>query len=457
MAIISPYNSFVQFDQELIDCKGAPTQVALPVYNNLSIKYQFSTDELLPTDTIFKAAVCSEDCEIIDNPNYEVVPLCTRFKFMTSIGGLTAAEFPLLVGNYAPSGGQPQIPEGLYTLERFLQAINDYYETDLPALDFNTCCDDEYPEISGIVVFLNATGSARNVSLNEYYGSGYVNYPPTPIADLIPAGQCFRYCILDEADEPVGCSNLFYREVTECKTTVFTYWNEENAYGFKYITYDDNGTTRMTENTIRLKVNFSRPDFNVEENVYRQPNGFQQRISTVISKEWLARTSWLSPEQHERLLIALKHDYVSIYNSERGINYRMTQIGDYEINYPDVDSPTAPAEFRINDYQQNNVNNNCGFNCGVEFVDNCESDGGDVVIPCPEKYGVEFTGNDGVMEPGNEVYQDDNFIGKEAEVFREGLYQYATGANNVIFNPATGEFTFTPVVEINERISIWEV
>lgn len=457
MAIISPYNSFVQFNPDVLDCKGHSTQVSLPIYNNLSIKFQFGVDELLPTGTVFKAAVCDEDCNLIDNPDYEVVPLCTRFKLMTSIGELTPAEFPLLVGNYAPSGDQPQIPEGLYTMDQFLDAINEFYETDLPGYDFYYCCESEFPTISGIVVFLNGTGQARSVSLQQFYGSGYVNYPTTPISGIVGPGQCFRYAILDDTNEILACSNLFYREDTECKTTLFTYWNEENAYGFKYITYDDNGTTRMTENSIRLSVNFSQPDFNVEENVYRQPNGFQQRISTIISKEWLARTSWLSPEQHERLLVALKHDYLWVFNSEREIDYRMTQIGDYEVNYPEVDNPTAPAEFRINDYQQNNVNNNCGFNCGVEFVGNCDSDGGQVVIPCPEKYGIEFTGNDGVMTEGNTVYQNDNFIGKDAEVFREGLYQYPTGPNNVVFDPLIGEFTFTPAVDINERIAIWEV
>lgn len=454
MAITSPYNSFVQFGQELLDCKGDPTLVALPVYGNLSIKFQFTTDDLLPTNTVFKAAVCSEDCETIDNPDYEVIPLCSRFRIMTSDGPLTNDEFPLLVGNYAPEPGQPQIPEGLYTKEEFIQALADGYEVELPGLDFFTCCGDEYPTISGIVVFFNGGGIAKEVFMEEYYGGGYVDYPATDIDGLIDPGQCFRYCILDSDDEILACSNLFYREVTECKTTVITYWNEENAFGLRYVTYQDGGDTKMTENKIRLKLNLSRPDFNVEENIYRQPSGFQQRISTIISKEWLARTSWMDQAQHERLLVALKHDYVNIYNSERGINYRMTQIGDYEIDWQEVDAPTAPAQFRINDFSQNNTNNNCGFNCGIDFVDDCQGGGGSVIVPCPVKYGVEFTGNDGVMTAGNTVYQDDNLIGKDAEIFREGLYQYSDG---VSFNSTTGEFTFTPAVDINERIAIWEV
>lgn len=454
MAITSPYNSFVQFGQELLDCKGDPTLVALPVYGNLSIKFQFSTDELLPTNTVFKAAVCSEDCETIDNPNYEVIPLCSRFRFVSTERPLESSDFPLLVGNYSPDPGQPQIPEGTYNKDEFLQVIADLYEVEIPSLDFFTCCGDDYPTISGIVVFFNGEGSAEEINLGEYYGGGYVDYPSTDIDGLIDPGQCFRYCILDSEDEVLSCSNLFYREVTECKTTVITYWNEENAFGLRYITYQDGGDTKMTENKIRLKVNLSRPDFNVEENIYRQPSGFQQRISTIISKEWLARTSWMDQAQHERLLVALKHDYVNIYNSERGINYRMTQIGDYEIDWQEVDGPTAPAQFRINDFSQSNTNNNCGFNCGIDFVDDCQGGGGSVIVPCPEKYGVEFTGNDGVMTSGNTVYQDDNLIGKDAEVFREGLYQYSDG---VSFNSTTGEFTFTPAVDINERIAIWEV
>lgn len=375
---------------------------------------------------------------------------------MTQDGPVTDADFPISILNYAPQPGQPQVPEGLYSKSELLAVINETYDTGVPGYDFYSCCEDEYPEISGIVVFLNGEGLARSLNLDKFYGSGYVDYPPTEMDGIVLPGQCFRYCILDNTNEPQACSNLFYREMSECYTTVFTYYNEENAFGFRYVTYDDAGTTRITENTIRLKVYFSQPDYNVDESVYRQPSGIQQRISTVITKEWLAKTAWMSDEQHERLLVALKHDYLNVQNTEREINYRMTQVGDYEINYPEVNSRTAPAEFRINDFQQNNTNNNCGFNCGVEFIDDC-SGGGSVVVPCPEKYSVEFTGADGVMEPGNIVYSNANFIGKDAEVFREGLYQYPTGANNVLFNATTGEFTFTPLVEPNERIAIWEV
>lgn len=458
MAIISPYNSFVEFGPPVVDCNGKSSRAPLPVYDNLGIKFQFSTDELLPTDTIFKAAVCSSDCEIISNPDYSVVPICTRIKFMTTVGELLDSHFPLLVGNYSPQPGQPQIPEGLYTREGLIDIINELYETNLPGIDFSTCCEPDYPEISGIIIFLNATGSAQTLTLEEFYGTAYVNYPATEMDGLIDDHECFRYCILNEEDEAVACSGLFYREPEECWTTLFTYYNEENSYGLRYVVYDDNGTDRITENSIRLKVNFSKPQFPVAESIYRQPNGFQQRINTTIEKEWIGKTDWLDGTQHERLIVALKHDFVHVNNADRNIDYRMTQIGDYDIQWPEIRTDTAPAEFQINDFQNNNVNNNCGFECGVEFSPSCDGDGGNVVIPWPEKYSVEFTGSDGVMEPGNLIYQNDNLINVVAiEVYREGLFQHNSGSNNVAFDPSTGEVTFTPMVELNERIAIWEV
>lgn len=457
MAITSPYNSFVEFNELSTDCRGEETRVRLPVFGHLGIKFQFKEDGLIPTDTIFKAAVCSSNCELIYNPNYQVVPVCSKQVFMvnTAEEELSVDHFPLLVGNYAPQPGQPQIPEGEYTYQAFIDIINEYYETYIPGLQFSTCC--EAPEISGIVVFLNGQGIAKDVSLISFYDTGHVDFPETPMDGIVDIDECFRYCILNSSNEVLACSNLFYRTTDNCYTTLFRYYNEENAYGFKYTVYDDSGTDKITENTIRLPVNFSRPQFPIQETVFRQPNGIQQRLSTIIEKEWFARTGYLDNAQHEKLIVMLKHDYLHVQNEPAGINYRMTHIGEYQVNYPEIDTPTAPAEFQINDYSNNNVNNNCGFECGIEFSPDCDG-GGSVIVPCPPKFNVEFTGSSGQLEPGNLVYQNDSLIGKQSvEVYREGLLQHNSGPNNIVFNSTTGEITFTPAVDNAERIAIWEV
>lgn len=457
MAIRSPYNSFVDFNTEITDCSGNTRQAKLPVYDNYGIKFQIKVEnELLPLSTSLYAGVCTSDCELEVDPDYEVIQTCPRFKFMgTGSVPITEDLFPLDVGNYAPVGGQPQIPEGTYNLPAFLQAISDAYQVQIDSLDFYDCC--ELPTISDIVVFYNSTGIAREISLQQFWGYGYVDFPEQEITEF-GFGECFRYCILDEAKSTLQCSNLFYRESDPCYTSVITYHNEENGYGFRYVIYDDAGDEKITKNQVRLPFYLRRPQFQVTENIFRRSDGVKQRTSTVIEKDWLGTVGYLSAEQHEKLLIALKHDITVIENSVSGVNSRMTQEGEYTPGYPDeINSPLVPAEFRISDYSHNYVNNNCGFNCGIEFVEDC-SGGGGGSTPCPDKYTVEFTVGGAEMADGATTYQDNNLIGKiGAEVYREGLFQHPTGANNVVYTPATGEFEFTPAVYDGERIAIIEV
>lgn len=454
MPIRSPYNSFVDFNTEVTGCTDTTKQAKLPVIDHFGIKFQINVeDELMPADTQLFAAVCSEDCETIYNPEYEIIPICARYKFIGTGGHeITDADFPLLIGNYAPDIGQPQIPEGLYSKQEFLDIISQYYEFNFPSLDFIDCC--EVPTVTDIVVFYNGEGLARGIDLNVYYAYGYVDFPQTDMSGIVSPVECFRYCILDSLGEVLRCSNLFYRETNECYTSVLNYHNEENGYGFKYVTYDDNGTTRITENQIRLPFYLRRPGFSVEENVFRQSNQVRKRTSTQIDKTWQGAVGYLSDIQHEKLVIALKHDVVNVINTNAGVNQRMSQEGEYTINWPDegVNSDLNPAEFSILDYTQSYSNNNCGFECGVEIIDDCTGGGG-VTPSCPDKYSVEFE-----MTEGQTSYQDDNLKGVfSIEVYREGLIQYTTGGNNYSFNSTTGTVTFTPAGYGGERIAIIEI
>lgn len=247
----------------------------------------------------------------------------------------------------------------------------------------------------------------------------------------------------------------------DCLTTVFTYYNQENAFDFKYAVYDDPdnpGTQRITENQIRLWLTFDKPKHLVQEEIFRRSDKVQERLSTLIEKEWTCSSSYLSILQHDKLTALLKHDILNVYNRERSLNRRMTQIGAPEPNFPEIRNyPTYPVTFSMRDYVSSYVNNNCGFNCGVELVDECT--GGGIVPPCPDKFKVEFEMSDGQTE-----YQNDNLIGKNAfsiEVFREGILQYTIGSNNYSLDGVTGTITFTPAGyatgEGGERIAIIEI
>jgi hypothetical protein len=449
----SPINSFVDFNTPNVDCSGDERDVALPIYDNFGVKFQIKiSDELIPADTVLYAAACSEECELIYDPNYEVISTCPRYKFVTNAGVLTDADFPILVGNYAPDPGQPQVPEGSYTQQELLDIIGTTYDTNLPGFDFYSCCEVE--TITGIVVFLGGAGSAKELRLNVYYGYGYVNFPTTSMNGYVLPNECFRYCILNEGKAVLNCSNLFYRILDPCYTTVFNYYNEENAYDFKYVTYDDSGTDRITENQIRIFVSFQKPEHLIEENVFRRSDKVQQRLSTLIEKEWQGDTGYFSGDQHDKLVAMLKHDYLNVKYDSQNINRRMTQIGAVDKVFPDINNPvTYPAQFKIRDYLYSYTNNNCGFNCGVELVDDCV--GGGVTPECPDKWSDEF-----ILVDDQAEIQDDNMIGlpqEGIEVYREGLFQYTSGANFYSLNSATGTVTLTPVGYAGERVAIVEI
>lgn len=453
MAIRSPYNSFVDFNQEVLDCAGDTRQAALPVINTFAIKFQFKVDaELLPTTTAFYAGICSEGCQLVLDTNTAAIPICIHYILLDQAGlPLEVNDFPVTISNYTPSGDQPKVPSGVYTKDQLLQAISDTYDFVLPSHDYIACCDQ--PVISGIPV-TTADSQVKTIGFNEFYAHGYFSIGAISMSGIVSPTQCFRYCILNAAKQVISCSNLFYRETELCYTTLLTYYNEENGYGFRYMPYDSGGSTLFTENTIRLPFYLRRPGFQITENIFRRSDGVKQRTSTVIEKDWLGTVGYLSVEQHEKLTVALKHDYVHVDNEFSGVNYRMTQEGEYTPGYTDeLNTVLSPAEFRISDYSHNYVNNNCGFNCGIEMTIDCE--GGGLTPQCPDKFSFEF-----VLSEGQETYQDGVLIGVTAdqiEVYREGLLQYTTGVNYYSHNPSTGTLTLFPVGYAGERVAIVEI
>lgn len=458
MAIRSPYNSFVDFNSQIFDCSGNTRQARLPVVGSYSIKFQIKIEnEILPLSTNLYAGVATVEGEVVTSPDVEVIQTCSLYSLRgTGDRELTDDLFPIQITDYTPVDDQPQVPAGTYDRAGLLQVLSDTYGITLDSYEFYDCCS--LPEISGIPVIYSPDGLTAQLSLNQYWGYGYVDYPADPI-EAFSEGECFKYAILDADNNVLALSNLFYVSNDLCYTTVITYYNEENGYGFRYVVYDDNGIERITQNQVRLPFYLRRPQFQITENIFRRSDGVKERTSTVIEKDWLGTVGYLSAEQHEKLVVALKHDYVNINNGFSGVNYRMTQEGEYTPGYPDdINSALVPAEFRISDYSHNYVNNNCGFNCGIEFVNDCESQGGGTTNPCPEKFTDEFTVGGPQLADGGTLYQNDNLKGSSGvEVYREGLFQHPTGLNNAVFNSSTGQIVFTPAGYAGERIAIVEI
>lgn len=467
MAIESPINSFVNFNDELLTCDGASRQAPLPVYDNFGIKFQFkiSDDELLPANTVLKAAVCSPDCELLYNPDYTVIPMCNRYA-LTYDNGATVVQdsnYPIIIGNYAPQPGQPQIPEGTYNKAEFIEAVNQAYDIFLDSFDFVACCPQELPEISGIIAQLTGEPTVESLELSTFYNSGWVHFPETNMTGIVDDMECFRYCILDEANAVLKCSNLFTRITDDCKTTFFEYHNQENAFGFKYVVVDEAGTDVITKNSIRLFVHFIRPEqVNLIENTTRTPDGSYLRTSTVFDWQYTAEVAPLSAEQFRQLGAMLKHDVIVATDVEAGIDGPITSLGTIEILYPTgIRKSINPATFTIIDQRDNNVNNNCGGECGIEFIDDCEGGGG-VVQPCPDKFYDELVVGNGTgiypMADGQTLYSAPELAGSSGvQVFREGVFQYQTGPGyHITYVPGSQNITFEPAVQSGERIAIWQ-
>lgn len=112
------------------------------------------------------------------------------------------------------------------------------------------------------------------------------------------------------------------------------------------------------KNRIRLPFYLTRPQFPTESNVFRLADGKRKTLSAAVYKTFEGETENLPKEIHERLVIALKHDDVTIEGK-----YLATGVsidGDYEIDWNKfLDYPLAKGGFKIQVTPFNYSNDNC--------------------------------------------------------------------------------------------------
>lgn len=112
------------------------------------------------------------------------------------------------------------------------------------------------------------------------------------------------------------------------------------------------------KNRIRLPFYVTRPQFPTESNTFRLANGRRKTLSSIIRKIFEGETENLPKEIHERLVIALKHDDVTIEGK-----YYLGGIsldGDYDIDWQKfLDYPLAKAAFKVEVTPFDYSNDNC--------------------------------------------------------------------------------------------------
>lgn len=160
----------------------------------------------------------------------------------------------------------------------------------------------------------------------------------------------------------VACIGCFQKICDPCYTTKLFYFNNENAFGFKYsyIPYPPILLPRLVFQTIRLPFYLKEPQFPIKRNVFTLSNGDQKKLSSRIEKEWIAETDYMPKEWHEKLVIALEHDFVAVINTNSNIDSKIIADANYEIDWPSfLNYPMAKAKFKAKQIPYNNVNTNC--------------------------------------------------------------------------------------------------
>lgn len=112
------------------------------------------------------------------------------------------------------------------------------------------------------------------------------------------------------------------------------------------------------KNRIRLPFYVTRPQFPREANIFRRADGSTKVQSVIIRKVFEGETDNLPKEIHERLIVALSHDDVTV----EGRYYLggVSLEGDYDIDWNKfLDYPLAKSAFKVQVTPFNYSNDNC--------------------------------------------------------------------------------------------------
>ncbi|HET6255855.1 MAG TPA: hypothetical protein VFE32_17390 [Puia sp.] len=332
-SIISPPNSFVDFNPPVdILCPPQP-DISLPAYNDFGIQFQLQVSGDLPAASGLKLVICDADGNKILDQGIMVQNLCYQYRL-----SVAESAFPVIV-----NAGQP-IPAGSYDFPSFLAALGAVVGTDIPSTQFDYCC--LFPALS----IVTSTGT---ITFGAFWDYGFAVYPQTNMSGLLRIGDCFRYGIADGSGNVIAFSNKFRRVGDTCYSTFLAYWNDDDAYGFSY-------PTSAFFNTIRLPLTFHKPIYPIVEQVYTKSNGKMRRASARINKEFEGYTDVLTDYFHQRIVVALKHDHVLFTNTDTGlVSNELFIQGDYKPDWIDENTiVVASAKLKIS-MPISDINSNC--------------------------------------------------------------------------------------------------
>lgn len=239
--------------------------------------------------------------------------------------------------------------------------------------------------VADISFFVNAEEPFRTGIIKEKTGDVWIN-PVTyraggvwvdlalagkDLKDILRCGECFRIVLIKTVSDTLisGSNALMYVCDTEY-TSVIEYDLFDPAFGWD---------CPLGVNRVRLPVYLDKPQFIKEQEIYKRRNGTSKVLFSEIGKQYELNVDYMSEEMHEKLIVALSCDNVTI----DGKRIRSTE--DYSVNWDSTRREscgrTAPAKARVTE-DLTRTNGNCGvcdpqeIECSIEWgnhVDQIES------------------------------------------------------------------------------------
>ena len=130
--------------------------------------------------------------------------------------------------------------------------------------------------------------------------------------------RCFRIRVVSGSTNYYSQPFTYTQNVTE--TSLLRYYSEKQVLGFPY---DDD----TYQNRIRLSLKIQKPQFPQQDEIYIDAMGVRRLLTSRVDKEYTLETDYLSVEMHEKIIVALSHNFVFI-NDEQ-----LQRSGAYEIDY----------------------------------------------------------------------------------------------------------------------------
>lgn len=214
------------------------------------------------------------------------------------------------------------------------------------------------------------------------------------IATLLNCDECFQLAIkatITEDNILKGISNCFVRKCSDCFTSVLEYFNDDDYAEFRYCNID------TPINRVRLPIYLSQPKSIEEKSIYRKSGGSIKLLKSLLTKEYLVQTEHFPEHIHDKITVALAHDYPSITSDS--YTGGISKNGDYTIEWVD-NICMAPANFKATATPLAIRNTNCADCKEVDISgDSCVgvNYNGDVMPPAfvgvPYNYSFNLTGD----------------------------------------------------------------